>query len=146
MDVDVVHCVPPRSICIPNSCSLVTNFHSLPTNWYDEITAAVVWHRQKGNQNHQRSFQTQRPNTLWLHHTVLWCKWWEQRSYGMKAPLRAIKYSSSIRHWVLGSIPIALCNKPQRKLLLKTTTHWRLYRAEQNKLLQLSPVSQWYIY
>lgn len=50
----------------------------------------------------------------------------EQCSYGMKAkaPLRAIKYSSAIRHWALGST--LQCEKPPGKLVLKTKTmQWR---------------------
>lgn len=39
-------------------------------------------------------------------------------------PLRAIKYSSAIRHRALGCGPAALCSKPPIKRLLKTTKQW----------------------
>lgn len=84
--------------------------------------AAVEWQSQKGKQIHQGKRQNGR--RAHSSTTALWSMWWEKQSCSMrvKAPLKTIKYSSAIRHRVLGSIPTTLSNKPPRNLLLKTTT------------------------
>lgn len=82
--------------------------------------------------------------------TVLCCVWWEKQSYSMRAmaPLRAMKYSFAIRHRALGSIPTASCNKPLRKLLLKTTTQWKACSAELSNSFNYCPHTgqHWFIY
>lgn len=109
------------SFSITTSC-LPGKLYSQPPNRYDEITGSCCVARPDRQPNSPGKRQNGcRPHSST---TVLCSAWWEKQSYGMraKAPLGAIKYSSAIRHRALGSILTALCNKPPRKRLLKTTT------------------------
>lgn len=106
------------------------------SSWSNMIIsqAAVVWQTR---QIHRGSPQNgPRSSTA----TFCCVRWEKQRRYGMRAkvPLRAIKYSSAIRHQALGSIPTESCIKPPRILLPKTTTEKsQIQKAEQKKVLSL---------